>query len=746
MIEPYESVWEHLREELDWLDATLEVAVHQFVRPKRPVELEQFGGLILGHAEVVEELRTVPGRGLRPEGRSGADLERRRQRLDSRREATESAGHFVPFFHLIRTLHLSPFEERCLLLGFAPEIDRRYERVFAYLQDDVTRKLPTVELALALFCADADERWAALQTLHSASALRRFNILRVISPPDGPAPLLSRRLKLDDRIVHLLLGSVQIEADVGRWAGMRFEEEPDVPPELGGLLEELRSLLSSHFAQEDAGSLVIHLSGRYGAGRESLAMAACADLGVPTLWVDLRKLQGSADFDADLMRAFREALLQPAAVGVRHFQALLTAEAQGTGRMSALIDAVQTFSSLTFLIGEEPWVPVGLFEDETFISLECPEADYEARAATWHRVLEHSAESDPAGVEELASKFRFTPGQVRDAVAEARTRGVVEGSPEDPIDVEVLHAACRNQASPRLGEMARRIRPVFGWDDIVLPAKELDQLEEITAHVRQARTVMGSWGFARRFPLGRAVTALFTGGSGTGKTMAADVLAGDLRLDLYKIDLSGVVSKYIGETEKNLSWIFREARNSNAILFFDEADALFGKRSEVKDSHDRYANIEVAYLLQKMEEYDGIVILATNFKKNLDEAFVRRMRFIIDFPFPTQADRERIWRTIFPAKAPLDAAVDFDFLARKLKVTGGNIKNISLRAAYTAAKHGQHAIDMGNLIEAAKRELDKVGKLYTDEEFGSHLLPGSQHMPGNQHNGSPVGIGRESLR
>jgi SpoVK/Ycf46/Vps4 family AAA+-type ATPase len=213
------------------------------------------------------------------------------------------------------------------------------------------------------------------------------------------------------------------------------------------------------------------------------------------------------------------------------------------------------------------------------------------------------------------------------------------------------------------------------------------------------------------------VTALFSGASGTGKTMAAEIIAGDLRLDLYRIDLSGVVSKYIGETEKNLNRIFAEAQSSNAILFFDEADALFGKRSEVKDSHDRYANIEVAYLLQRMEEYDGIVILATNLRKNMDAAFVRRMRFIIDFPFPDATDRERIWRTIFPDTVPLAEDVDFGFLARKLNVTGGNIKNISLRAAYQAAAGGEPAVHQRLLVDAAMRELDKVGKLYSVDDL-----------------------------
>lgn len=221
------------------------------------------------------------------------------------------------------------------------------------------------------------------------------------------------------------------------------------------------------------------------------------------------------------------------------------------------------------------------------------------------------------------------------------------------------------------------------WSDIVLPETQLLQLHEIVAHVKRAQVIFEEWGFAKKFSYGKGVAALFEGLSGTGKTMAAGIVGAALALDLYRIDLSSVVSKYIGETEKNLERIFTEAQDSSAILFFDEADALFGKRSEVKDAHDRYANIETAYLLQRMEEYPGIVILASNMKQNVDEAFVRRMRFIIHFPFPAEEDRARIWQKAFPANAPL-GDVDFGWLARNLKITGGNIKNISLRAAFMA--------------------------------------------------------------
>jgi len=249
-----------------------------------------------------------------------------------------------------------------------------------------------------------------------------------------------------------------------------------------------------------------------------------------------------------------------------------------------------------------------------------------------------------------------------------------------------------------------------------LPPDRLAQLREISAQVLFQHVVYDEWGFASKTSLGRGVNALFAGQSGTGKTMAGEIIAHELGLELYKIDLSGLVSKYIGETEKNLSRVFDEASDSNAILFFDEADAVFGKRTEVRDSHDRYANIEVSYLLQKMEEYDGIVVLASNLRSNIDEAFLRRMKAIVEFPFPEEDDRLRIWQRTFSASAPVADNVDLPFMARQFRIAGGNIKNIILLAAFLAAERGE-PIGMSHLIRATKREYQKLGRLITESDF-----------------------------
>jgi SpoVK/Ycf46/Vps4 family AAA+-type ATPase len=288
------------------------------------------------------------------------------------------------------------------------------------------------------------------------------------------------------------------------------------------------------------------------------------------------------------------------------------------------------------------------------------------------------------------------------------------------VNMEDLYRACRQQASENLADLAVKVQPGYRWEDIILPRDQMEQLHEICNYSEHYHTVYDTWGFGRKLSLGKGLKVLFAGPSGTGKTMAAEVIANELKIDLYKIDLSTIVSKYIGETEKNLDKIFREGQTANAILFFDEADALFGKRSEVRDAHDRYANIETAYLLQKMDEYEGTVILATNLRKNMDDAFARRMHFSLEFPLPEEADRLRIWQHVFPSEAPLHQNVSFEFLARQFKISGGNIKNIALGAAFLAAASNQ-TINMEYLIKATKREYQKMGRLCTEEDFGSYF-------------------------
>jgi SpoVK/Ycf46/Vps4 family AAA+-type ATPase len=368
------------------------------------------------------------------------------------------------------------------------------------------------------------------------------------------------------------------------------------------------------------------------------------------------------------------------------------------------------------MAGELPWSAQGVFDQENFCAVELAMPDVSLRQSAWERALYNlPCSSEQSWAEELASQFRLTPGQIHDAAAWVAQRRAMASDKTEVTRAE-LYTACRTQSHHKLAEMAVKIEPRYRWDDLVLPLDRRERLREVCNQVAHRHRVFGDWGFGRKLSQGRGISALFAGPSGTGKTMAADVIAHELQLDLYKIDLSGVVNKYIGETEKNLAKIFHEAEASNAILFFDEADALFGKRTKIVDAHDRYANIETSYLLQRVEAYAGVVILATNLRENMDDAFTRRIKFIVDFPFPDVASRKLIWQTHFPPEAPVSDDLDYDWLARRLQITGGNIKNIVLNSAFFAAADGG-VIAMEHILRSARGEFEKVGKLWNDKDF-----------------------------
>jgi SpoVK/Ycf46/Vps4 family AAA+-type ATPase len=356
----------------------------------------------------------------------------------------------------------------------------------------------------------------------------------------------------------------------------------------------------------------------------------------------------------------------------------------------------------------------------TVLPLDVEKPTAAEQGALWRDALGPAAAQLNGHVETLATHFDLSAAAIRSAAAEIlawnEDEETEETNEDDPTELAAAAwDACLRHARPRLEALAQRIRPAATWEDLVLPELQRQILAQVAVHVRQRATVYEDWGFAARSSRGLGISALFSGPSGTGKTMAAEVLANELGLDLFRIDLSSVVSKYIGETEKNLRKVFDAAEEGGAILLFDEADALFGKRSEVKDSHDRHANIEVGYLLQRMEAYRGLAILTTNLKDSLDPAFLRRLRFVVQFPFPDAAQREEIWRRVFPRETPVES-LEPKLLAR-LGVAGGNIRNIALNAAFVAADEGG-PVRMAHLLRAARGEYTKIEKPLTTAEIG----------------------------
>ena len=375
-----------------------------------------------------------------------------------------------------------------------------------------------------------------------------------------------------------------------------------------------------------------------------------------------------------------------------------------------LLAELLEFPGNVIVAGRAAWHPGGVARARAVRVIEFPLPAFSQRHALWTHFLGRAA---PGDLTPLVSQFRLASGQIRDAVATAQDCAAQRG---EPVREQDLFAAARVHSNLQLAGLARKITPRYDWRDLILPADQLDLLRELVATVRTRAVVLDEWQVGAKLVSSAGITALFAGPPGTGKTMAAEIIARELQFDLYKIDLSTIVSKYIGETEKNLERIFREAETSNAILFFDEADALFGKRSEVRDAHDRYANIEISYLLQRMEAYTGVTILATNLRANLDEAFTRRLQFAVDFPFPDEAERLRIWRALFPPAVPCDANLDLGLLAQRFKLAGGSIRNIIVSAAYLAAADGRQ-VTMRHLLHGTRRELQKMGRLLSDQDW-----------------------------
>ncbi|MFL6260701.1 MAG: AAA family ATPase [Thermoanaerobaculia bacterium] len=719
MTAPYASSWEHLTDELRWLDLLLQRAIAAGRATRSSDPFEQLRGLVVTNEEVDALLAGEVAEGGEPE--VGAVAERLAA-LQGTIAARTAEGGDLALPRLAHRFQLTAFEHQALLLCLAPEVARKYDKLYAYLQDDVTRKRPTVGLALDLFCATPEERLAGRAAFTEGATLVRHRLLRVgEAGHDGPQPLLGRALRLDDRLASHLLGDDRLDP---RLAGCARLTSPRAVPLAGpaaaveGRVRELARGIAEG-AVADRRHLLVHLRGPYGGGRRALAAAAAAELGWPLLTVEIERLPDSGlPFAEAVELLVREAFLQPAVLAVSGFDLLLADDPDRRRLLAALLEALATFGRLTFLLGSERWRPLDRPAGALLVEVVLPRADEAERAELWRRRLaERPAADSLASPEVLASEFRFTPGQIDDTLATAADLACWRGRPEGRIESQDLFDAARAQASPELGRLARRVEPRAGWSDLVLPADQVAQLRELCDQARHRATVLGAWGFGRKLAYGKGLAALFSGPPGTGKTFAASILAAELGLDLFKIDLSQVVSKYIGETEKNLDRIFTAAEDSSAILFFDEADALFGKRSEVRDSHDRYANVEVSYLLQKMEEHEGIAVLATNLRQHLDDAFVRRLSSVIDFPFPDAADRERIWRVSFPAAAPL-GEMDFGSLAREVRLAGGNIKNISLAAAFSAAADGQ-VIRMPHLWHAARREFAKMGRTWAGPGGGS---------------------------
>jgi hypothetical protein len=623
-------------------------------------------------------------------GNDDADLPQSRLWKENLNKASAAMPAPPAIDTLCTGFRLSSFERHLLLLCAGIELDSAFAGLCAAAQGSRQTAAPTFSLALS---ALEGAHWSAATP---TAPLRRWRLIEIGT---GEA-LTTSPLRIDERVLHYLAG---VSHQDSRLAGLVREEGP--PDDLPPFHLELAGRISGLWTQSRPlpPNLCIHLGGNDLDAKYAVAAYACADAGLVLSVIRAADIPAAA--------AEREALAR-----------LWEREALFTGSMLMVdshdSDNARSVSAFLMDLGTPLLLasPDALrIRNRQFVQLDVQKPGARAQKALWREALGPAAALEDGALDALSAQFNLSPN----AIAETSSEVLAGWTPNQSVIAgaalgDALWTACRIRCRARLDDLAQRIDPVATWNEIVLPQAQRRLLAEIAAQARQRFRVYYTWGFSEKSAAGLGITTLFSGPSGTGKTMAAEVLANDLQLDLHRIDLSQVISKYIGETEKNLKRVFDAAEEGGTILLFDEADALFGKRSEVKDSHDRYANIEIGYLLQRMEAYRGLAILTTNLKTALDAAFLRRLRFVVQFPFPDLLQRAEIWRRVFPVRVPTEG-LDPNRLAR-LNVSGGNIRNIALHAAFLAADAGQ-PVRPSHILQAARTEYAKIDKTLTDSEI-----------------------------
>lgn len=662
--------------------------------------------------------------------REREDLFRQWKEFHEKAYRTIKSGEMLPFEYMLRKLGLTGFEQHLACLAIAPELNREFERMYCYLQDDLSFRYPSLDLCVKIYTMDELEQSGLI---HQIYARRELLDCIFYEKPKGQESELSWRLKLRKDLIDYVFF---YESDLlNRKAEYRLHfpdgrREPAININKK-VKESICHCLKEGAARQKeggrtAGNLRLFLlRGPYGSGKKLQIRLAAKSQGYGALFFDLRTL---ADKKEEQMQelvcsALIRAVLDRAYPAFCHWEFLWSGEKRNRQFAQEILRKASLFFQDVFLTAEEE-SGEDLFGGE--YPFECRIEEFQMafpsiqeRVQLWKSFLGEAGcslaedEKDNRIYDTLAAQFDFTPGMIKEAAGRACQEAETGGWAVTAAD---CYRACQQRISHRLGERASRVDAVYTWDDLVLEAGSKELLRQACGQVSCRGLVYEQWGFQKKIAYGRGVSLLFAGPPGTGKTMAAQVLARELNLELYKVDLSGVLSKYIGETQKNLREIFDEVKKSRSILFFDEADVLFGKRVDVSDARDISANAQTAYLLQKMEEYDGITILATNLLQNFDDAYKRRIKFIIRFTFPRKEQRMQLWQKVFPGQMPLREDIDMEYLADNFELSGAAIKNIAVNAAFIAALRHE-VTGMEHIMTALQQEYEKSGKILGKAEL-----------------------------
>lgn len=729
-VDAYEHPKMYVLDELIVLDILLEMAMQQMHESHEAAAStnDAFRGMYVSASEaqaLLDDdepfLRLTPDQALL--------IEQLELRIAARVEKTSDEFGPLPIQALRRAYQLHELDIRMLMVAIAPHVNRKYLKLYGYLQDDMTCQYVTMDLMLRLCCRSVSEcRYVYERLTSSDSPFKAIFAFQTQGIHPRSSSLLTDPLSLDPRIISFLLG-IEWRYD-GALASLKHY--PVIPHEsLPPLLihDDIQQQMLHFMRKLDAERKNIFwmLQGPTGSGKTLHARHVGISMNKALLEFDVSLApEEMFAFKHTIEQFLREARLLDAIPALDGLQQLTAAAVSGRSddrRLHWLLEILSEWSGVVFLFSLHP-VKLDLTKSRiTWLPIAIPWPDLVQSQQLWLHYASPYWRIQAQEASHLAAKFTFTPGQIEATIENARKleawRDFAQSADSSAFScITLLHDAAYQLIHHQLQNKAAKVETRMSWDDLILPDETIHLLRQACDRLKHRQTVMHDWGFDRLLPYGRGISMMFTGPPGTGKTMSAHVMAKEMGTELYRVDLSRIVSKYIGETEKNLSEVFDQARLSGAILFFDEADALFGKRSEVKDAHDKYANMETSYLLQKMEEYDGLTILATNFAQNLDDAFTRRIQYIVRFLFPDAIQREQIWRSSIPPQMPTEE-IDYPFLAQAFELSGGPIKNIILTAAYLAAHEGT-SLTMKHVVESAMQEYKKSGKLLLKDRMGPY--------------------------
>lgn len=630
-------------------------------------------------------------------------------RLSKEAKEARKNGLFLPLHYLKNAFGLNRFEMDIVIFTLLPELNRRYEKVYGLLNDDSSMQLPTVELLLTLSDGTNEDVIEKRRLLRKSGVLNQFFLVRVTTVEHAG---LSPMMKLQPRMVAFLLEEGWKDPELQ--AFVRGMEPSLVPPALLLVNHFWKSIIKNEQrpVSRELSGRVYYLYGSKGSGKLENVLQYCYEERKTLLLLDFSKLRKQEHNKEKFLDFVREVILLKG-------KAAILVDMVEQEEMEEYLLIMQQYLSSWFLIDNSADSRYYPMKDYEWIPMFCREPNRIESKKIWKELSKKYEFASLDEVEAVADRFYFTPGLINGILQSANQKAIWKGL--TGIDGKSLWQSCYDHISHQMKKRATKVECIYTWEDLVLPKKQKEKLRNACSQIQYRYRVFGEWGFEGKFSYGQGLSMLFFGPPGTGKTMAAQVIGNELKLELYKVDLASVVSKYIGETEKNLLEIFEEARKSQSILFFDEADVLFSKRTEVKDSNDKYSNMEAAFLLQKMEEYPGVSILATNYLQNIDDAFRRRLKFIVDFPFPEPDYRKEIWNIVYPKTAPLEEEIDFDYLAQTFELSGSHIKNIALYSAFLAAKEDS-IIGMSQIIRAVRNELGKSGRNITKEDLGEYQM------------------------